>query len=228
MFVKALPVLKIYIEILNRVMKVEMARYRVKSRRRKGIKLFKLTEKTFKRINIEFYKKLPPEILKTIQDLIDFSKNITNDISYIKEHKKEDFYNMLELAKDLHEFHIDFVKFILQLWHIYENGNSNYVNNYRINHKFPHINTIVNFYINKKLLNYCPFLSRVLCGFFLPFEKYRNIESHSTPQLKLSDDKKFVYIPKKGKKSNLKVNIDKFRTQIRTYISFIEALDIYR
>ncbi len=225
---KTLPASEIYINILKRVIKVETARFKVKSKRRKGKGLFKLTGDIFKRINKEFSKKCPREVVKPIQDLGDFCKNIVKDISYIEEHKKEDFYNLLELTKDLHEFHIDLVKFLLRLWHIYENGNRDYVNNYKIEDHFPNLYTIINHYIKKNLTKYCPSLSRVITGFFLPFEKFRHIESHTTPELKISDDKKIIYIPKKGKKSHIKVDIDTFKTPIRTYICFIEALRIYR
>ena len=225
---KTLPAIEIYFNILERVVKVESARFKVKSKRRKGEGLFKLTSDTFKRINREFSEKCPPEVIKPIQDLGDLGKNIIKDISYIDEHKKEDFYNLLELTKDLHEFHIDLVKYLLRLWHIYENGNRDYVNNYKIEYHFPNLNTIINHYIKKNLTKYCPNLSRVIIGFFLPFEKFRHIESHTTPELKISDDKKIIYIPKKGRKSQVKVNIDNFKTSIRTYICFIEALRIYR
>lgn len=69
--------------ILNEVIRVEMTTYRVKSGRRKGTRLFKLTEKTYKRINKEFYKEYPSELVITIQDLGDFGNSITTDISYI-------------------------------------------------------------------------------------------------------------------------------------------------
>ncbi len=227
-FFKTLPALELYLEILTKIVKIEMARYRVQKGRRKGKYLFKLTERTYQRINKEFNTKCPKKIIKEIQELGEYNKNITTDLDYIKEHKTEDFYNLLELSKDLHEFHIDLVKFILRLWHIYENGDRNFANNYKIDYQFSKINSLVNYYLNQKLIQYCPNLSRILTGFFLPFEKYRHIESHTTPDLKLSNDENYVLIPQKGKKYILKVNISEFQKSIRTYQSFIEALRIYR
>lgn len=227
-FFKTLPALKIYIELLSKIIRIESARHNV-SKRRKGTKnVFKSTEQLFKRINREFYKKCPEKIIKEIQELGDFGKEITENLDYIKEHIREDFYNLLELSKDLHEFHIDLVKYILRLWHINEYGNRDYVNNYKIKHQFPNINSIINFYIKQKLMPIFPNLSRILIGFFFPFEKYRHIESHSAPNLELSDDEKYIFIPQKGKKSKIKVNIGEFQTHIRTYQSFIEALGVYR
>ena len=65
--------------------------------RRKGKNLFKLTEKTFKRINSEFYKKCPNKIINQIQELGEYGKVVTTDLDYIKEHKEEDFYNFIIL-----------------------------------------------------------------------------------------------------------------------------------
>lgn len=227
-FFKTLPALKIYIELLSKVIRIESARLKV-SKRRKGTKnVFKSTEQLFKRINKEFYKKCPEKIIKDIQELGDFGKEITDNLDYIKEHKREDFYNLLELSKDLREFHIDLVKYVLRLWHINEYGNRDYVNNYKIKHQFPNINSIINFYIKQKLMPNFPNLSRILIGFFFPFVKYRHIESHSAPNLELSDDEKYIFIPQKGKKGKIKVDIGEFQTHLRTYQSFIEAIGLYR
>ena len=158
-FVKILPALKIYTDLLSKVIRIESVRLKV-SKHRKGTKnVFKSTEQLLKRINKEFYKKCPEKIIEDIQELGDFDKEITDNLEYIKEHKKEDFYNMLELSKDLHEFHIDLVKYVLRLWHINEYGNRDYVNNYKIKHQFPNINSIINFYIKQKLMPNFPNLS---------------------------------------------------------------------
>ncbi len=226
--IKSIPALKIYYEIFFKIIRFETARDRVKRGRRSRKSLFRSTEKMFKRIKKEFEKKCPQGILNEVQELGQYGNVIIDDLDYIEEHKKEDFYNLLELSKDLYEFHVDFVKYILRIWHIYENGNRDYVNNYKIKHKFPNINTIINHYINKKLDQVCPSLSRALTGFFFPFEKYRHIESHSAPKLGLSADGKYIFIPQKGKKHKLKVEISEIKTFIRTYQSFIEALKIYR
>ncbi|MHA1232034.1 MAG: hypothetical protein ACTSRP_13200 [Candidatus Helarchaeota archaeon] len=227
-FTKILPALKIYIELVSKTIRIESARLKFANRRKTTKNAFKSLEKLFKRINREFYKKCPEEIVNEIKKLGDFGKTITRDLNYIKEHKREDFYYLLELTKDLFEFHIDLVKYILRLWHINEYGNRNYVNNYKIKHQFPNIKTIIHHYLKQKLALNFPNLTRVLIGFFLPFEKYRHIESHSVPNLSLSADGKHILIPQKGKKSKLKVNIGEFQKQIRTYQCFIEALGIYR
>lgn len=228
MFIKTIPILESYIKELSIAIKIETARYRVKSKRRTGKRRGKLTTDIIGNISKRFYKKCPPETVKSVEKLGDFGSKITDNLNYIKDHQKEDFYNLLELVKDLYEFNIDLVKFLLRLWHIYENSDRNYANNYKIDDEFPKMKSIFNHYLNEKLMKYCPILCRILGGFFFAFMKYRHIESHSTPDLKISNDGTVIILPKKGKKFPEKIRIDHLQTQIKTYISFIEALRIYR
>ena len=229
MFVKAVPAMLEYLKVLGRIAKIESAKIRVRTKgRKKDPRIFKKINSQLRNIPKEFDKKCPEDVKKTIQEIHKFSDIIKSDINYIKTIKLEDCYNLLELSKDLYELDLDISRYLLRLRHIYIEGNRDFPQNLILNPAFVKIKKILDYYLSKELSKECPILSKLLIGFIVSLKSLRIIESHSTPKIILSENKKFMKIAKKGKMGTKKAEIEKIETILRTNVALIEALRIFR
>lgn len=168
------------------------------------------------------------EIKKEINNLIQLYKEVYNEEldKFIK--------GYIVLIKDIDSYNIEFTKFLRRLYHILTENNRNYLlrkdcffliapNKYDNETR----NKLKSFLATQLKAQY-PYLSEFLLNCF-KYNKYRRLEAHEIPyKLHYSSDKKIVYIPQKGNKSDLELNIDEILKTKNTYGFFIEAIGVCR
>lgn len=141
-------------------------------------------------------------------------------------------YEYIILIKDIDSFNIQFVKFLLRLYHILTKNNRNFKANKNCffliapkKYDFQTRNKLKQF-LAMELKGKFPQLSNFLLKCF-KYNKFRKLDAHEIPDnIQISNDKEIVYIPQTGNKKDLEMKIELVKTIINTYSFFIEALNI--
>lgn len=143
-------------------------------------------------------------------------------------------YEGLRLLKDIDSFNIQFTKFLSRLYHILTENNRDYKKKkdcyFLISPK--HYNsrtrTLLKDFLRLKLRNRYQKLADFLSKIYAKFNVFRRIEAHEIPdKIKISEDKRTIYIPRAGDVPDLVMNIDELNKMMTTYFFFIDALGLY-
>jgi len=141
-------------------------------------------------------------------------------------------YAYIILIKDIDSYNIQFVKFLLRLYHILIKNNRDFKADkncfFLISPKKFDFKTRENLkkFLAMSLRKKFPQLSNFLIKCF-KYNKFRRLDAHEIPDIiKISNDNEVAYIPQTGNKEDLKMNIELIKTMINTYSFFIEALNI--
>ena len=193
---------------------------------------------------IEKYKKKSQEITNAIQKENEENKLFFDEVSERIEKIKalslkilgnnhiKLIYEYLILIKDIDSYNIQFVKFLLRLYHILTKNNRNFKANKNCffliapkKYDYQTRNKLKRF-LAMGLKRKFPQLSIFLLKCF-KYNKFRILDAHEIPDnIQISDDKQIVYIPQIGNKKDLEMNIELVETMINTCSFFIEALNI--
>lgn len=135
--------------------------------------------------------------------------------------------DMLKFFPQLFEYHIELNKYIIRLYYIYTESTRDYEDKYKIETPHYKYKDQIKDYIQDEFPEDFSNLRRVLVEFFNAEKctRLRNIMSHESPRITLSNDGKEFIVHAKDRKEE--VNINRLNMYLRTYIIFIEGLSLY-
>ncbi len=143
-------------------------------------------------------------------------------------------YEGLRLLKDIDSFNIQFTKFLSRLYHILTENNRDYKKKkdcYFLISPRPfnsRTRTLLKDFLRLKLRKRYQKLADFLSKIYTKFNVFRRIEAHEIPdKIKISEDKRTIYIPRVGDVLDLVMNIDELNKMMTTYFFFIDALGLY-
>jgi len=178
-------------------------------------KISRETNKSIRRIQTESLSRIP-ELNEEFKSLID---------NFIDVYSADDalwVYLRLLQIKDVDSFHIHFSKFIARLFHILSFNNKNYPKYIRKKH-YEKTREMVKDLLESQMRQKYPSLSNYLRSIF-DYNKYRKIEAHHAPRIRLSSEIAYISIP--GTNKEIPMNLKEINSIISTYSYFIHALGL--
>lgn len=183
-----------------------------------------ISEETSKKLNIAQKESLPdlPQVNKEF-------KNVTDDLKeYYDVNDSSWAHQRLILIKDVDSFHIQFTKFITRLFHILSHDNRDFTGKkpqIGINPKkyYPDTRNKLKQILKLEMAHKYPKLSEYLLSMF-KYNKYRKIEAHEIPKIKMSNG--IAYISIIGTNKEVEMNLEEIKTILNTYSFFIKALNL--
>lgn len=188
-------------------------------------------------------RKLPKELRriyrKTLSEIMLIQSQTFSDISKLNKKVRQlldDFYDIygdndkvwvymyLLQIKDVDSFHIHFTKFVARLYHIQMYNNRNYPR-YIKRRYHPKTRLELKKMLENEMNQKFPKLSDYLRSIF-ELNKYRKIDAHNVPRVKISNGIAYLSIPEKME--DIQMDLKDINSIIKTYSYFIKALNLPR